>query len=128
MLLATETTQDRFRVETDTELRSNDSVSVSSPLLPFLLYVGVMMGLVWEGLWFLVIAFHLRLYPIPSTGHATALLVLQALLLLVVCQLVAIRMVRFYRQGKRDYRVVSAKEYEPEIENTNATDEEEIML
>ena len=58
--------------------------------ISFLLYVAAFVGLVWQGLWFLTIAVYVKGWlPIPSAGHATALLVVEGLFLVVLCQLMA---------------------------------------
>ena len=58
--------------------------------ISFLLYVSTFVGLVWQGLWFLTVAVYiLGWLPIPSTGHAMALLVVEGLFLVVLCQFMA---------------------------------------
>lgn len=74
----------------------------SNPTLSFGLYVGALVGLVWQALWFATVAFYIQGWlPIPSTSHATALLVVEGLVLLVGCQLATVGLVRRTRHRSR---------------------------
>jgi hypothetical protein len=67
-------------------------------VLFFLAYLGGFLGILWQGLWFFVAAFHQK-WPISSTSNVTVYFVLQAVFLGFMSQLGAICLVR--RSGTR---------------------------
>jgi len=62
-------------------------------MVAFLSYLGTFLGLLWQGLWFMVAAMQQK-WPIASTSHVTVLFILQALIVALLCQGIIMYIVR----------------------------------
>ncbi|CAB9529812.1 expressed unknown protein [Seminavis robusta] len=95
----------------------------SNVTLSFLVFLGSNLALLWHSIWFITVGVHLSGMPIPNTGTATDLLVIQAVLLIFGCQVVSALMVRLQRRinpqsAQESYALVSVSGKADEDEET----------